>query len=235
MKSVYILNDKEAYGLGVATNFRNAAEQLGIKVAGFEAWDPKASSYEALFRKIKRHGRRRRLPRRPDRRERRAGDQGQGRRARDERRRGQAVRSGRLHHAADDRRGGRPPQRACTCRVAGVPIDELKGEGAEFVDGVQAAGSAARRSTRTPLYGAQAAQVLLDAIAGRTARVRRDREAVRDQGLRTGILGTFTINENGDPSPRARSSASRSTRRRTSSRPRRRSLRSRRTSTRRED
>ena len=50
--SVYILNDKEAYGLGVATNFQNAAEAVGIKVAGFEAWDPKASSYEALFRKI---------------------------------------------------------------------------------------------------------------------------------------------------------------------------------------
>jgi branched-chain amino acid transport system substrate-binding protein len=53
VKNVYILNDKEAYGLGVATNFRGAAESLGIKTAGFEAWDPKASSYEALFSKIK--------------------------------------------------------------------------------------------------------------------------------------------------------------------------------------
>ena len=53
VKSVYILNDKEAYGLGVATNFKNAAENVGIKVAGFAAWDPKASSYEALFNKIK--------------------------------------------------------------------------------------------------------------------------------------------------------------------------------------
>jgi branched-chain amino acid transport system substrate-binding protein len=52
IKSVYILNDKEAYGLGVATNFRLAAESVGIKIAGFEAWDPKASSYEALFRKV---------------------------------------------------------------------------------------------------------------------------------------------------------------------------------------
>ena len=52
VKNVYILNDKEAYGLGVATNFRGAAESLGIKVAGFAAWDPKASSYEALFKKI---------------------------------------------------------------------------------------------------------------------------------------------------------------------------------------
>jgi branched-chain amino acid transport system substrate-binding protein len=52
VKSVYILNDREAYGLGVATNFRGAAEKLGIKVAGFEAWDPKAASYESLFKKI---------------------------------------------------------------------------------------------------------------------------------------------------------------------------------------
>ncbi len=52
-KTVYVLNDKEAYGLGVASNFRHAALKLGIKIAGFEAIDPKASSYEALASKIK--------------------------------------------------------------------------------------------------------------------------------------------------------------------------------------
>mgnify|MGYP003462602542 CR=1 FL=1 len=52
VKSVYILNDKEAYGLGVATTTRKAAESLGIEIAGFEAWDPKASSYEAQMKKI---------------------------------------------------------------------------------------------------------------------------------------------------------------------------------------
>jgi branched-chain amino acid transport system substrate-binding protein len=52
-KNVYVLNDKEAYGLGVASNFRHAALKLGIKIAGFEALDPKASSYEALASKIK--------------------------------------------------------------------------------------------------------------------------------------------------------------------------------------
>ena len=56
IKSVYILNDKEAYGLGVATTTRKAAESLGIKVAGFDSWDPKASSYEALMGKIKNSG-----------------------------------------------------------------------------------------------------------------------------------------------------------------------------------
>src|SRR6476619_2937114 len=56
VKKVFILNDKEAYGLGVATNFRNAAKKLGIKVAGFTAWDGKASSYEALAVKVKASG-----------------------------------------------------------------------------------------------------------------------------------------------------------------------------------
>ena len=53
VKSVYILNDKEAYGLGVATTTRKAAESVGIKIAGFEAWDPKATSYTSQFQKIK--------------------------------------------------------------------------------------------------------------------------------------------------------------------------------------
>jgi len=52
IKKIYILNDKEAYGLGVATNFRNAAKKLGITISGFDAWDGKASSYEALTTKI---------------------------------------------------------------------------------------------------------------------------------------------------------------------------------------
>ena len=56
VKKVFILNDKEAYGLGVATNFKNAATKLGIKVVGFTAWDGKATSYEALAVKIKSSG-----------------------------------------------------------------------------------------------------------------------------------------------------------------------------------
>src|SRR3989440_344946 len=56
VKKVFILNDKEAYGLGVATNFKNAAKKVGVSVAGFTAWDGKASSYEALAVKIKASG-----------------------------------------------------------------------------------------------------------------------------------------------------------------------------------
>jgi branched-chain amino acid transport system substrate-binding protein len=56
LKKVFILNDKEAYGLGVATDYKNAAIKLHIAVAGFTAWDPKASSYEAVANKIKQTG-----------------------------------------------------------------------------------------------------------------------------------------------------------------------------------
>jgi branched-chain amino acid transport system substrate-binding protein len=56
IKSIYILNDKEAYGLGVATDLKNSAAKLGIKIAGFTSWDGKASSYEATAAKIKASG-----------------------------------------------------------------------------------------------------------------------------------------------------------------------------------
>ena len=55
-KNVYILNDKEAYGQGVAQNYRNAATQLGIGIAGFTAWNGKASSYTGLATRIKQSG-----------------------------------------------------------------------------------------------------------------------------------------------------------------------------------
>jgi branched-chain amino acid transport system substrate-binding protein len=56
IKKLFILNDKEAYGLGVATNLKNAATKLGIKVVGFTAFDAKATSYEALAVKVKSSG-----------------------------------------------------------------------------------------------------------------------------------------------------------------------------------
>jgi branched-chain amino acid transport system substrate-binding protein len=56
LKNVFILNDKQAYGLGVATDYRNALTKLGIKTAGFSAWNSKASSYTGLATQIKQSG-----------------------------------------------------------------------------------------------------------------------------------------------------------------------------------
>ena len=54
--SVYILNDQEVYGLGVAANTKSAAQKLGIKIAGEDGWDGKAANYRALAAKIKASG-----------------------------------------------------------------------------------------------------------------------------------------------------------------------------------
>ena len=56
LTKIYVLNDKEAYGQGVATNFSNAAKQLGLNVVGFTSWDGKASSYQGLATQIKQSG-----------------------------------------------------------------------------------------------------------------------------------------------------------------------------------
>ena len=55
-KKVYVLNDKQTYGFGVATTYKNAAKKLGIQVVGFKGWDAKQSSYEALANLVKASG-----------------------------------------------------------------------------------------------------------------------------------------------------------------------------------
>jgi branched-chain amino acid transport system substrate-binding protein len=55
-KKVFVLNDKQTYGVGVASTYRSAAKKLGISVVGFQGWDAKASSYEALANTIKASG-----------------------------------------------------------------------------------------------------------------------------------------------------------------------------------
>jgi len=57
IKSVYVLNDTETYGQGVAQAFNTEAKKQGITIlssgAYGEGWDKKQTSYEALFTKIK--------------------------------------------------------------------------------------------------------------------------------------------------------------------------------------
>ncbi|MDP9303582.1 MAG: ABC transporter substrate-binding protein, partial [Actinomycetota bacterium] len=53
IKDVYILHDNQTFGKGVAEAFKLRAEKEGIKVLGFEPWDAKATSYEAIGNRIK--------------------------------------------------------------------------------------------------------------------------------------------------------------------------------------
>ena len=50
---VYILNDKEVYGAGLAANTEKAAADAGLEVLGNDGIDPKAANYRSLADKIK--------------------------------------------------------------------------------------------------------------------------------------------------------------------------------------
>jgi branched-chain amino acid transport system substrate-binding protein len=53
VKSVYVLDDSGAFGVGVADSFQKQAEAKGIKVLGRDRLDPKAADYTAILTKIK--------------------------------------------------------------------------------------------------------------------------------------------------------------------------------------
>lgn len=56
VKKLYVLNDKEVYGVGVAKTTADAAAKRGIEVLGNEGIDPKAPNYRAVAAKIKAAG-----------------------------------------------------------------------------------------------------------------------------------------------------------------------------------
>jgi branched-chain amino acid transport system substrate-binding protein len=198
VENIYVLNDKESYGLGVATNFRDAAESLGIGIAGFEAWDPKASSYESLMNKIK-------------------GtnadavflggliDENGAQVIKDK----VAVLGpndgdvkllapdGFTTQATIDEAGGAAA--GMFMSVAGVPIDQFDAPAQEFVDQLLAGDLAGKNIDPYAIYGAQSAQILLDAIEASDG-TRADVIAkMFETSVTDGLLGTFTFSPDGDP------------------------------------
>jgi len=193
VKSLYILNDKEAYGLGVASNVRNAAGKLGIKVAGFEAFDPKASSYEAQASKIKDSG---------------ANGvfigglicENGGKLIKDLR----SVLGPSVKLLLPDgftpisavAQGAGAAANGAYVSVAGLPNSKLKGQGKAFL--VAFTKSLGQPPDPYSVYAAQATVVLLNAIAKSNG----TRASVTTQVLKTNIpnsiTGTVTFNANGD-------------------------------------
>lgn len=53
IKSVYVLDDSGAYGVGLADAFQGQIEKKGVKVLGRDRLDPKAADYSAVLTKIK--------------------------------------------------------------------------------------------------------------------------------------------------------------------------------------
>ena len=202
VESIFILNDRESYGLGVAQNLRNAAQELGLEVAGFAAWDPKASSYEALMRQVKSSGAQALFL---------GGliDENGGQVIKDK----AAVLGpnaatpeegvvllapdGFTTQATIDE-GGQAAQ-GMFSSVAGVPAEQLEGAGEEFVSSFTEESGEENIEPYTA-YAAQAAEVLMTAIeSGGTDRAAVI-QAMFEFSTTDGIIAPeFEINENGDP------------------------------------
>ncbi len=195
---LFILNDREAYGLGVATNVRSAAEHLGIEVVGFEAWDPRASNYEALMRSVGQ-----------------SGADGLFLGGLIDENGAQVIRDKVSVLGPNDGdvklympdgfttqqtidESGVENTRGAFFSVAGIPVDEFTGTAEEFITSFQET-LGGEPVDPYAVYGAQAAQILVDAIAASDY----SRASVIEQMFATevegGFLGDFSFNENGDP------------------------------------
>jgi branched-chain amino acid transport system substrate-binding protein len=198
VKSVYILNDKEAYGLGVARNFSGAAGAAGIQVLGFDAYDPKAPNYQSLFTKIK--------SKNPD-----AVfiggliDENSGQLINDKvsilgdnNTVKLMLPDGFTTDAVFQRsQGGTPKANGAFFSVAGVGIDQYKGAALKFISGFKTQ-LGGKPVDPYAILGAQAAKVLLSAIEKSDG----TRASVIDNMYKThvsnGLIGNFSINKNGD-------------------------------------
>ena len=196
--SLFILNDREAYGLGVATNVRNAAEHLGIEVVGFEAWDPRASNYEALMRSVSQ-----------------SGADGLFLGGLIDENGAQVIRDKVSVLGPNDGdvklympdgfttqqtidEAGVENTRGAYFSVAGIPVDEFTGAAAEFIETFQET-LGGEPVDPYAVYGAQAAQIMLESIANSDYTRAGVIEQMFNTTVEGGLLGDFEINENGDP------------------------------------
>src|SRR5215510_8206333 len=53
IKSVYVLDDGGAFGVGIADSFQKRAGELGVKILGRDRLDPKEADYKTILTKIK--------------------------------------------------------------------------------------------------------------------------------------------------------------------------------------
>ena len=53
VKSIYVLDDSGAYGVGIADSFQKRAEEKGIKIMGRDQLNPKEADYTTILTKIK--------------------------------------------------------------------------------------------------------------------------------------------------------------------------------------
>ena len=200
VQTVYILDDQETYGKGIADQFQQNAEALGLQVLGRDGIDGNAPNYRALMAQIAQLN--------PD-----AiyfggvTPNGAGQLVIDKVGAGMANEGvifmgpdGILEEAFVEAAGG--ASEGVYATFAGLPASELPGRGQDFVERYQERFPDSNVEALTA-YGYEAANVLLDAIE---SAYNADRELTREGVIRElfatqnydGVLGTWSFDENGD-------------------------------------
>jgi len=194
-KSVYILDDAELYGKGIADVFNKTATTLGLKVLGQESIDGKAADYRALAAKV--------LDLNPDLvyfggiTQNNAGQllkdlRGEGFK-------GKFMGPDGIYEPAFIEAAGKDIAEGVYVTFGGVPAAELTGAGKAWYDAYKAKYNS--EPEVYAVYGYDAASVILAAIE-KTCKV--DRAAVRDAVFATkdfdGALGKWSFDANGDTS-----------------------------------
>jgi branched-chain amino acid transport system substrate-binding protein len=196
-KKVYILNDQELYGKGLADIFEATAKKEGLEVLGKEGINPKAPDYRALMNRIKglnpdliyfggitqNNG---------------------GQLVKDMRNVGMTADKvkfmgpdGTFEKAIIDAAG--KDAEGIYATFGGVPPKELTGDGKTWYESYK------KKFNTEPeayaAYGYESAKVVVNAI---NKACKNDRVAVRDAVLATkdfkGVLGTWSFDANGDTS-----------------------------------
>ena len=202
-QSLYIVNDKEVYGAGLARNIENAAKELGLRVLGNDGFDPKAANYRSLASRI--------ASRNPDciadsqvvetngvqvAKDLAAGNPDAKLFGPD----GLAISS-----FADPKEGGIPAKDAprWILTVATLSPENYPPEGQKFFDDFKREYNVKKDPDPYAIYGFESMSLVLDAIK-RAGDKGNDRNAVLSQLLNTknrkSVLGTYSIDSTGDSS-----------------------------------
>jgi branched-chain amino acid transport system substrate-binding protein len=196
LMKVYILDDNEVYGRGIANLFEERAVEIGLNVLGHESIDAKAQEFKSLMVKIK--------ALEPDLIYFGGTTQSKGGQiAKDMVAAGLTAKlmvpDGCVEQAFITSAGAENINERCFFTFGGLPPDKLEGAGKEFVTKYEAKYQG--KPEAYAIYGYECARVVLEAIrlAGK-----KDRSAITQAALSIkdfdGALGKLTFDENGDTS-----------------------------------
>ena len=200
-KAVYILDDTELYGKGIADVFEATANELGLEVKGHDGIDGKAADYRALAAKI--------VAAAPDLvyyggiTQNNAGQLIKDIRA--EGYKGNIMGPDGIYETALIEAAGADAE-GVYATFGGVPAEKLEGDAAKWYADYKAKYNA--EPEVYAVYGYEAANVAMNAINGVC---KKDRAAILAAVMGTkdfkGILGTWSFDANGDTSLTAMSGA----------------------------